>query len=191
MRVESRSLWSDEPISSLSKNGFACRWVEEFSRTPKLLPILLLGFVSFCGSLKQLLLLQACHGRGHIWCFAAAVPTESRVLMGVVDALQISLLSKPFQTFLQCLNASHTNLLSHCAYLLTAFPACMPCSPGLQSGSIPGPSHLVVASQQQQLVRMPSSICGIILSPLETLASCYASDPWKPFKHHYFCFSSH
>lgn len=138
MRVESRSLWSHEPISSLSKNGFACRWVEEFSRTSKLLPILLLGFVSFCGSLKQFLLLQVCHGRGHIWCFAVAVPTESRVFMGAVDALQISLLSKPFQTFLQCLNASHTNLLSHCAYLLTTFPASVPCSPDLQSGSIPG-----------------------------------------------------
>lgn len=40
-------------------------------------------------------------------------PQEAEYLWTGVDALQISLLSKTFQPFLQCLNAPHTSLLSH------------------------------------------------------------------------------
>lgn len=146
------------------------------------------GFVSFYGSLKWFLLLQA-HLEGHTWCFAMGIPTESRVWTAV-GALQIPLLSKPFP---DCLSP-----VLKCSSLQLALSPCLTFDHFSTLHALPTwpaaflvTNHLVTASQQQQLIHMPTSISGIMLSLPETLASCYASDPWKAFKHHYFCFSSH
>lgn len=107
MRVERRSLWSDESLSSLSKNGFPCRGEKEFSRTPaKLLPTLLLRFCIIQWVPKEF---PAPAGTQWEEATPGALqweyPQGAEYLWTAVDALQISLLSKPLQLFLQCLNA--------------------------------------------------------------------------------------
>lgn len=98
-----------------SKNGFPCRGVKEFSRTPsKLLPIFLLRLCIILWVPEEV---PAPTGTPWKEVTPGALqwehPQEAEYLWTGVDALQISLLSKTFQPFLQCLNAPHTSLLSH------------------------------------------------------------------------------